>query len=414
MSETETKQDNRQPNVASTAIYLMSCTLNGLAPSPNRLEPIEASDSFSEGLIQFCRAHFVSTLCALALKSTDMFTPAWERKLAADEYHRALQDIERDAVFAQLEEHHLRYLPLKGSVLSLLYPSPLMREMCDCDILVDSTVGREVHDLMLSLGYEFGQDSPCHANYLKQPFINFEMHRQLFEEVNLPEAARYFHDVWSVAAPDEGGRYRYHLCPTDFYIYMVLHAYKHYAGAGFGLRTLADEVMMLRKLGDIDFERVADAMTRLGTQRFETTLRGLSQKLFDRTLLKDDGQPLYDAVLGGSELFDDAEMRMLTHTVASGAYGTIAQSIERRIVKSTGAGIDEDEDLQIGPADKARYILGRVFPPAKELSPGWPVLGHPAGKAFLPGIYAYRIVRNLTVRRNSTALELRELKKVSR
>ena len=48
-------------------------------------------------------------------------------------YKTAMQDAEREIIVAELEKNHIKYMPLKGSIIKYLYPSIDLRTMCDFD-----------------------------------------------------------------------------------------------------------------------------------------------------------------------------------------------------------------------------------------------------------------------------------------
>lgn len=398
------------PNEQAAAVYLLSCALNEIAPSAQALEGLGHGEQ-GDALLAFCRDHQISAACAVALKAAGGLDAAWEHALAFAEYKLALQSAERDAVLAELERRRIRHMPLKGSVLGGLYPSPLMREMSDCDILFDNTRADEVDEVMHGRGYALMQDTLNVRCYWREPFLNFEMHYRLFGQDSHPDLVRYYDDVWSLAIPDDGRGSRCHLSPTDFYVYVTLHAFKHYTKAGFGLRTLADEAVMLRTLDGVDQVRAGSILRRFDADGFEATLRGLSGKLFDPDLLREDGRPLRDAVAGTSEQLEPRERGMLAHVLASGSYGTLEQSVQRAFQSQAGLDVS-DEAVHASLAERTGYVLRRIFPPLRQLQIGYPVLRHPAGLLLLPGVFVYRLVRGVTTRRGHTATELRELRRI--
>ena len=135
--------------------------------------------------------------------------------------------------------------------------------MCDNDILygnatdnrrhnedrnADSDAERlaeELESVMTELGYTPEHVGGVHDVYQKKPFFNFEMHRKLVPEDST--FAKYYENPWDRAHLGNGKMYEYHFSDEDEYIYMLVHAYKHYDVSGCGIRTLVDEYVWRMK-----------------------------------------------------------------------------------------------------------------------------------------------------------------------
>lgn len=150
-------------------------------------------------------------------------------------------DIERERLFARLDEEKIWYVPLKGCVLQDFYPTYGMRQMSDNDILFDASRDLEVKSIMESIGFvniHFGLMN--HDVYHKDPECNFELHRCLFDESYEPRLYEYYKDVDQLLVSDCDGTEARHFRDEDFYIYLISHEYKHFSTAGTGIRSLLD------------------------------------------------------------------------------------------------------------------------------------------------------------------------------
>lgn len=430
-------------DVAFSMAYLVSCALNGAVPDAALAEAVrEPGGRLGPVLLRLARAHQVSAACAVALKRAGALSPAWDADLALREYRAAMLDMEREAILADLARAGVRHMPLKGVPISQLYPSRVMREMCDNDILVDEARLDDVDKLMLQRGFKpVPEGDYCVHAFEKEPALSFEMHRCLFSPVVHRDLYDFYAGVWDMVEPDpQGGELAYRLAPTDFYTYVTLHSFKHYRNAGFGLRTLADEAVMLRALeGEVDWGRAEGDLASLGAEPFERTMRSLSKRLFDPALLAGGGEGLRalmrgeapgeglagrgvaaeSAAPGGLAPLVQAELSMLRRVLESGAYGTVEQAARNRVRNAFGT------NESLGPlgdgagggssADgKARYILKRMFPPLVTMRLAYPVLQRPGGVLLVPGVYLFRIVRALTARHGKTSIELEELRRAGK
>ena len=59
----------------------------------------------------------------------------------------------------------------------------------------------------------------------------------------------YFEKAWDRVIKDEENDYGYHMNHEDFYIYLVVHFYKHYEVGGSGIRSITDLYVFLKKFG---------------------------------------------------------------------------------------------------------------------------------------------------------------------
>lgn len=238
-----------------------------------------------------------------------------------------LFDKERKDIYAFFNENEIEFLPLKGIILKDYYLDPYTREFADNDILF-ANKDKLIKNFFVKRGYEVESFRKSnHDVYLKKPFFNFEIHRDLFDETeDNKKNVKYFKDYLAKAPVKEN--HEHYLFNEDFYIYFLAHTYKHYHVSGCGLRTLIDIYLYLKK-EQLDFNYINKELEKLDLVEFSKEIIDLSFALFDEKELNEE------------------QNNMLLFIASSGTYGTLEHSVKKG-VKEKG---------------KFGYAMKRVFPP---------------------------------------------------
>ena len=283
--------------------------------------------------IKLSKHHSLTALLYQVLINTKVNCPK-EPLNKLEEYYLSnlrktvLFEKERKELYQYLNDHQINYLPLKGIILKDYYLDNATREFADNDILFEDKASPLIKSFFTKRGYQVEvYKKSNHDVYLKKPFYNFEMHRDLFavREDNVKNI-KYFRDYLSKAPIKEG--YEHYLNNEDFYIYYLAHTYKHYHVSGCGIRTLIDIYLYLKK-EQLDFNYINEELTKLNLLDFSKEISLLVEKLFDQKQL------------------DEKELEMLLFISSSGTYGTLEHSVDKG-VKEKG---------------KFKYFMIRVFPP---------------------------------------------------
>ena len=289
-------------------------------------------DSKFSFLFKLASHHSLNSLLYKVLKDTKVQISEENLKKLEDYYLSNLRkDVlfakEREALYKFLNDNQIHFLPLKGLVLRDYYPDPYTREYADNDILFGSN-DKDIKKFFVERGYKcesFRKGN--HDVYVKKPFFNFEMHRDLFDEENKRlKNVSYFKKV--IEKSPIKNNFEHYITDEDFYIYFTEHSYKHYALSGCGIRTLIDFYLYLKgtKLND---EYIDKELAKLNIVGFSHNISQLSLKIFA-------GEPL-----------SKEEEEMLLYIASSGTYGTIEHSVDKGI-KEQG---------------KFKYLMSRFFPP---------------------------------------------------
>lgn len=361
---------------AMNAVYLAACMVNEEKPEPDRVNGMDLARLYG-----VADRHLLTGIVGYALEEAGVQSPDFIQAKNKAIRKVLLFDTELAAVLQKFEDAAIPYMPLKGSVLKALYPKVGMRQMADCDILIDETRADDVKAIMENLGFttkSFGASS--HDTYHKQPVYNFEIHRELFGESHQESLRVYYRDIRSRLLKDKENKYGYHFSPEDFYIYMIAHEYKHFTGSGTGLRSLLDIYVFLKKHSDtLDLSYIETEMKKLGIDSFEQRNRSLALHLFS------------------NEPLSEEEEEMLEYIVLSGVYGTINHRVSNTVEKLGG-----------GTKGKLRYLLSRAFLPVKAIKGAYPIVYK--YKILLPFFYIYRLGKGLLFRQSTIKAELRSLK----
>ena len=355
--------------VVQDVIYLVSCAANETVPEPDRVQTMNLTAVYA-----LAGRHMLTAAVAMALESAG-FRDAMSTKAISESVRRAARfDTERAAVLQKMEEVSIWYLPVKGSVLKDLYPKYGMRQMADNDILYDASRTADVKAVMESLG--FSSDGytgrSVHDHYMKPPVCNFEMHRMLFGPMHDARVYKYYQNVKNRLILNDGSRFGYHLSAADFYIYIIAHEYKHYSGGGTGLRSVLDTYVYLKKKGDaLDWAYIAGELEKLGISDFEAQNRSLALHLF-----------------GGEELTEQDE-EMLEYILSSGTYGTMANSVRRKIREKGRRG----------------YFLSRMTLPYDMMTQLYPILNK--APVLYPFCWVHRLIHAFFFRHKVVMYQLK-------
>lgn len=355
------------------------------------------------------KKHNLVSIMAQAMENMgfESDSDVWKRWLKEKNrliYKSVLMDVEREAIQEFFEKNNIWYMLLKGMVIRKYYPAPELREMADNDILFDNKYSKEVYEFMTARGYKSDDyNKGYHDEYLKPPAYNFEMHRQLVSSKERPKWYEYYKDVKSIlikdtnenretAANSESNNTsnQFYFSDNDFYVYFIVHTYKHFLNSGMGLRTVLDVYLYVSNLQEkLDFDYIEEQLKKLDAYDFEQTFRSIAFKMFDENL---EDRKWWD-------LFDVKEQEMLSYVLDAGTYGNLENSVAHKM------GYTKGEKKKT--SDKARYIFRRLFPSMDTIEEFFPFFYK--HKWAIPFLYIYRIGKIPFTRRKKVAGELKEV-----
>jgi len=356
-------------------IYLVSCAVNEIIPDRNRVDLMNI-----DLVYQIAKKQLLTAIISYALESSGYKSEVTSSEIAMSIRKTVIMEKEKEEVLQKMEDAGIWYMPLKGTVLKDYYPKTGMRQMADIDILFDSAKAEQLREIMLNQGFEpqvTAAKSP-HDVYFKKPVTNFEMHKTLFGAMRAVSLYDYYIDVKNRLVLNERSSCGCHFTDEDFYVYLIAHEYKHFAGGGTGIRSLLDIYVFLKKFEQyLDWKYILAELGKLELTDFERKNRELSLKLFQ---LQD---------------LDEEEENMLAYMVSSGVYGNI-QNLVNNGINSAGGG-------------KYAYILHRVFLPMEKIKRGYPLFYK--FKILLPLLPIYRLIKSKNNPHAKSKAEWKELKK---
>ena len=377
-------------NATEQFIYLTACA------SAKRQASLETADF--DKLWQMAQGHNLTALVAKALQGTEAFRAAgmqeqkrWNSVLDNNIKKTMLFEAERRAIEGYFEQNGIWYMPLKGVIINPLFPHFGTREFADYDILMDPSRMADGKAFMFKRGYTFRTDSYPADEYSKPSFFNIELHREMID--HSPQFERfyqYYANVKERLIKDKGNGFGYHFSDDDFYIFFIVHAFKHYDNRGTGFRTVADEYVLLHtdKL-HIDFAAVTRELEKLGIADFEYKLRSLADAVFENPEQTEDNLRALSPEL----------REMLRFILSCGTFGSMENLFSKEFEESAGSS-----------HSKAKYYLKRVFPERKRFKYSNPfVYKH---KAVYPFFLMYRMAVRPIKNRRELRKEIKTIKHI--
>lgn len=362
-------------------IYLARCAVYEVMPDAERCAHMD-----TDKLAAVAGFHAMRSIVGNALSEIVELPKVFDHAMKKNIRKLALYDIDRSKILRAFDERGIRYLPLKGIIISSLYPKRAMREMADNDILCDNTRMAEVREIMEGFGYTCDAFSAeiSHDVYTKSPALEFEMHRALFVKEDSAVLSAYYSDITDRLVKDDDDTCGYHMTAEDMYIYMLCHMYKHYSHAGTGLRSLLDIYLYVRRYYDsLDKDYLTAQLKILSLISFESMIRQLAVKTFTE-------EPL-----------SDTESNILDYLIYSGCNGTADHAFKNRVYNAL------NDDKTAG--SKRRFVFKRLFISDDELKEKYPVVYK--HRALYPLLTLYRPIKGIITHPKLIAKETKLIKK---
>lgn len=345
-------------------------------------KPDRKPESISfEQLYDFSQFHNVSVMVLDAIKQLDEkpdeeTLKKWEKRKNIAVAQSAVQIAERNSICRILEENAIDYIPLKGCLLKEMYPNAYWREMADLDFLIREKDRENVCRLMEASGYKSDlNSSKKDDSYDKKPFVRVEMHYRLLTEVSVERmniTDDLFLHPFDYAVKSENSC-RYELNPADMYMHLLVHNAKHYYENGIGIRHFLD-LKVFKEKNTVDEAEIQKRAQEIGLNEF-----------------KEASETIVDCWQKGLDVPRELE-DMQSAIFGSGAFGSVEGRVHSNILKSRN----------IAGKSMLNYILYRLFPPCRRLSPSYPILKkYPI---LLPAVWGYRIFTR-GIPGNSTAFQ---------
>lgn len=138
-------------------------------------------------------------------------------------------------------QHQIKHIYLKGSVLCKIYPDVALRTRGDIDVLIEECDLVKARRLFKDMGYEEQHVCSHHIGFIKDGFefeVHFKMMTELKDNVN-----KYYENPFRLA--HQKSEYLYELDVNEHFLYVFFHFVKHLYG-GAGIRFLLDFYYMFK------------------------------------------------------------------------------------------------------------------------------------------------------------------------
>lgn len=377
--------------------YLASCALNNQAPDIQRISEMDSNLVFTGAAFHSVEAltYYAFKLCDLGISLKDRATGAdmaimhkafgiseellakWNEAYKRSTIKNVQLDSGRRELFEAMEEQGCWHLPLKGVILKDMYPAAGMRQMSDNDILFDESFRPWVKEWFESQGYKTEiYDTSYDDVFFKPPYRLYEMHVSLVgndDKLWWP----YYKDIKDRLVKVDGTNCEYAFTDEDYYIYMMVHAYKHYRGGGTGIRIFFDTYVYLNNKKEcLDWDYIYRECGRLQIEEFEKSIRKLSMKVIGNK------GPWIDVL-------SESEQKIMYYIIGSGTYGTVNNRIKNGVEDSSGG--------KVTIIGKIKFLFTRIFLPKEVM-----YMHHPLCRKhhwLLPFYYLKRIIKGLFQKR---------------
>lgn len=266
---------------------------------------------------------------------------------------------------------------VKGIVCRSLYPHPELRPSSDEDLYISGDEFEDCCGFLESLGLK--PDKTPFSDYGEigwrgQNGLFIELHRDLFENDSF-DALPDFFDFQSLSTEEYPTHYGVpvtSMTPHDHFLYLLIHAYKHFVHSGFGIRQVCDIGIWAREYGArIDWTRLSEQCDRAGIRSFATAVLGIAKQLGIAFECPEDWR-----------CEEDFCAPMLSDILCGGIYGSAD-------VDRVHSGTMTLDAIKTSGSKKKPSILRSVFPPRSSLEGRYPYLKkHPT---LLPVAWCTRI-----------------------
>ncbi len=311
----------------------------------------------------------------------------YRRRTYADVIGQTSRTLSFLRLYETMHENGISPLVMKGIICRTLYPKPDHRPSSDEDLLVRPAQFAACEALFFSLGAKPLQpiadetEIPKERGYLFPDNLYIELHTALFagdDGVTSADEARLFPALFS----DTMTVWAEHteidtLSAQNHLLYLLLHAYKHFIHAGFGIRQVSDIALFAAAHAErIDFDRLYADCDSVRCARFAAAIF-LVAKL--HLSLSVPLSPAWETLLSAVDC-----MPLLCDILSGGIYGGTDGS------RIHSASVTLDAARRGTAKGQSRSLLRTVFPDKNTLLPRYPYL---AGKPYLlPAAWVQRIL----------------------
>lgn len=331
-------------------------------------------------LYYLAKIHSVENIFYIAIKDRkdvpDEVRKTAKKYYSGNVYQQISQDYYSAQIFAALKEKNISYMPLKGYYLRDLYPSPELRTSCDIDFFYDVSRTKEVEAIMLAEGFKEEKGGLNHSVWRKEEII-FEPHFYLLSDNDIYHS--YYKNIWPRLKNVDGSLYEF--SDEDFYIYFMVHAAKHFAHGGFGIRTVLD-IHVYNQAKNLNREYLNCEFQKLGLRKFVETMEKLATSWFISKTMDEDIKCISEFVM------------------ESGTYGA---DLHRILLNNA-----KEDSVK---SSRWSYVWRVIFLPYKQMKVRYPILEKVP--VLLPFYWVKRWVEVLFKRRENISKTMNTMQSIN-
>lgn len=245
-------------------------------------------------IIEESNAHSVTGLLYPALKKYDNSKLDIDvlNSLKKSTFISAVQQskhIKETAKILELfNKNNIPVIVLKGLVIRNYYPMPDLRTMCDSDVIIHKEDLEKVRTLLLNEGFREEEDAGHHIAFFKFGF-NLEVHWTLANETFRKGQECFQEHIWNDARKIQvDGVDTLALSLEDQALHFCAHMASHMAISGFGVRQLADLVLLVEHEGkNINWNNFIEKAKKSGLYKFSLGMFKVCNYLFNMEIPKE-------------------------------------------------------------------------------------------------------------------------------
>ncbi|MFA7636209.1 MAG: nucleotidyltransferase family protein [Monoglobales bacterium] len=285
-------------------------------------------------------------------------------------------------VLSAAEEKGIDVLVLKGMAIRELYPTPELRTMSDCDVMIKPDKIEQTKEVFLRGGYHVSKTYKSENIYTKEGALTFEVFHKTPPALRSSDGTDF--DIWKNTT-QMLGNHIFKPSTENMLIHSVLHLMKHLKSRGTGIRNLADIVLLL-KSSQLDWDSIIN--------RFELLK---ADKLFYGLLLASERYFGYKNEISCPEIDEGFVDRLMTYMLSSSVYGNMENEYILDARKAEGR-----------KKEQLRNYFHKIFPSLKNMADKYnyvkkmPIL--------LPVAWIHRIITVVFLRKKSIADNIKSMR----
>lgn len=217
-----------------------------------------------------------------------------------------------EIVFNEFSKENVPVIVLKGLVVREYYPQPEQRSMSDADIFVKAKDLNKSKKILIDLGYtEVDAEASHHIKYIKSGYPMIELHWHVMKRDGFSDELDLFEDdIWdrTIEVKVKGAKVL-SLVYEDLALHLCMHMAAHLAASGFGVRQIADLVLLVEKKGHlIDWTLFINKAEEFGFKKFIIIMFKICNILFSMDIPKEmavykiDDEEMFESLI--STIFD--------------------------------------------------------------------------------------------------------------